>query len=59
MSITIPLVTQTNIGNSGLDIGHQQTHALFITGDDTQKQGLHLQQTDLQTHNSPTHSVIS
>lgn len=59
VSITIPLVTQTSVGKTGLDIGHQPTHTLFITGEDVQKQGLHIQQADLQSHNSPTHSMIS
>jgi len=59
MSITIPLMTQTNVGNSTLELGHQPTQAFFITGDDKQKQSLHLQPADLQTHNSPTHSMLS
>lgn len=57
MSITIPFVTQNNLG--GVEMGGQQHgHTLFITSEDAQKQGIHLQPTDQPTQNSPS-SLIS
>lgn len=57
VSITIPFVTQNTLG--GVEMGGQQHgHTIFITSEDAQKQGIHLQPTDQPTQNSPS-SLIS
>lgn len=59
VSITIPFVTQNNLGGVEMGVGGQQHgHTLFITSEDAQKQGIHLQQPDQPTQNSPS-SLIS
>lgn len=59
VSITIPLVTQNSIGGVEMGMGGQQHgHTLFIRSEDAQKQGIHLQQMDQPTQNSPS-SLIS
>lgn len=59
VSITIPFVTQNNLGGVEMGVGGQQhAHALFITSEEAQKQGIHLQQMDQPSQNSPS-SLIS
>ncbi|KAL4225874.1 Ataxin-7-like protein 1 [Mactra antiquata] len=59
VSITIPLVTQNNLGGVEMGMGGQQHgHTLFIRSEEAQKQGLHLQPMDQPTQNSPN-SLIS
>lgn len=59
VSITVPYVTQNNVGGVEMGVGHQHhTHPLFMTSDD--KQSLHLQYTDQpKAQSSPTSSLMS
>ena len=58
VSLTIPFVSQASLG--GINVGVQRpTPCLFITSEEAQKQGLHLQSVDQQAQNSPSNSIIS
>ena len=58
MSLTIPFVSQASLGGVNV-VGQRPTHALFITSEEAQKQGIHLQTAEQQAQNSPSNTIIS
>ena len=58
VSLTIPFVSQASLGGINV-VGQRPTHALFITSEEAQKQGLHLPTAEKQITNSPSDTLIS
>lgn len=58
VSLTIPFVSQASLGGINV-VGQRPTHALFITSEEAQKQGIHLPTAEQQAQNSPSNSIIS
>ena len=58
VSLTIPQASLQSLGGINV-VGQRQTHTLYITSEEAQKQGLHLPTAEPQITNSPSDTLIS